>query len=491
MKTFFKMALVIASLSPFAIKADIASDLKDMISSAGERAGATIAFTSPASVNNGKLKGLNRTALDFGGLRIRTPIKNFNIVAFSPPNISAGCSGVDLTLGSFSFLSRDELIAMLRSIASNALMYGFGQAISAMCKDCWTGITTLQSKVQELNQMFRNTCTVGKCLNDENCVDQMVTDTTCLFSSGWTAEYDYAACQEKSKEDDKKGEIAASIKNNATGDEQLPFLYGNQTWEMLGEINVGDVEATVQPLRNIMALTMTGKDLLLNFLGTVVMKGKETVPYKAALSFDTLFYPGVAEADSILAKVISCAATPAETHAGKDYECMKPKRINFDPTTTNIQEIIAASLNRINIAVGGSIATNSAGLETLDVYLMNFIPPPINRAISSANLADKTAALIIIKSLKDVITTRIVYDFSKGIYSLTSDYTAAANETGLLSVTAKDIKVILKQMETSVKSYRIAHDKAQVEINKNPSYSMLLQKYSNDDIETLSNMTGN
>jgi hypothetical protein len=490
MKTFFKMALVIASLSPFAIKADIASDLKDMISSAGERSGATVAFTTPASVNNNQLKGLNRTALDFGGLRVRTPIKNFNIVAFSPPNISAGCSGVDLTLGSFSFLSRDELIAMLRSIASNALMYGFGQAISAMCKDCWTGITTLQSKVQQLNQMFRNTCTVGKCLNDENCVDQMVTDTTCLFSSGWTAESDYADCQKKSKEDDKKGEIAASIKNNATGDEQLPFLYGNQTWEMLKEINVGDIEATVQPLRNIMNLTMTGKDLVLNLLGTTVLQGKETVPYQPTLTFDTFFYPVVAEAGSALPKVLTCTGAGTETHGGNDYECMKPIRIDFDSDITNIQEIVAGSLGRISTAIGGGDGTNTVGLETLDIYLMNFIPPPINRAVSSANLSDKVAALLIIKSLKDVIASRFVYDFSKGIYSLVNDYTATANETGLLSATSEDISGFLHQMETSVKAYRIAHDKAELELNLNPSYSLLMAKYSTDNIESIANKAG-
>ena len=49
-----------------------------------------------------------RLGFDAGYLRFRAPINTYNIVNFSPPRIDAGCGGLDLYGGSFSFINAEQ-----------------------------------------------------------------------------------------------------------------------------------------------------------------------------------------------------------------------------------------------------------------------------------------------------------------------------------------------------------------------------------------------
>ena len=40
-----------------------------------------------------------------GGLSVRTPVRSFNVMAFDPPRVGAGCGGIDAYFGSFSMIS--------------------------------------------------------------------------------------------------------------------------------------------------------------------------------------------------------------------------------------------------------------------------------------------------------------------------------------------------------------------------------------------------
>ncbi len=53
-----------------------------------------------------------------------------------PPSFSAGCGGIDLFGGSFSFINMNQFVDLMRAVASNAAGYAFQLAINAMCPDC-------------------------------------------------------------------------------------------------------------------------------------------------------------------------------------------------------------------------------------------------------------------------------------------------------------------------------------------------------------------
>ncbi|MBU1664152.1 MAG: conjugal transfer protein TraH, partial [Gammaproteobacteria bacterium] len=96
-----------------------------------------------------------------GGVGVRMPVRNINLVAFDPPRFSAGCGGIDLYGGSFSFINADQLTALFRQIAANAAGALFKIAIDSINPQLGKIMEDFQSKLQQLNSMFKNTCAIA------------------------------------------------------------------------------------------------------------------------------------------------------------------------------------------------------------------------------------------------------------------------------------------------------------------------------------------
>ena len=65
----------------------------------------------------------NSGVISGGYVAVRTPIQDVNLISFSPPNIGAGCGGIDLFMGSFSFVNAQAFENLLRQIGQQALGY--------------------------------------------------------------------------------------------------------------------------------------------------------------------------------------------------------------------------------------------------------------------------------------------------------------------------------------------------------------------------------
>lgn len=98
----------------------------------------------------------------FGSFSARFPTQNFNIIAFDPPRLNAGCSGIDMYMGSFSFINAEQLKTMLRAFAQGAVGFAFKSAIRALCGSCAATLDDLQAITQRLNEMGKNTCALSK-----------------------------------------------------------------------------------------------------------------------------------------------------------------------------------------------------------------------------------------------------------------------------------------------------------------------------------------
>lgn len=60
-----------------------------------------------------------------GGLSMRTSKTSFNPVSMTPPSLTMSCSGIDAYLGSFSLISGEELVQLMKNIGSQAKAYAF------------------------------------------------------------------------------------------------------------------------------------------------------------------------------------------------------------------------------------------------------------------------------------------------------------------------------------------------------------------------------
>ena len=106
--------------------------------------------------------GQRRGAFSGGSFVARNRIMNESLWSVVPPSFEAGCGGIDLFAGSFSFISGAQFQQLLRSIAANAPGYAFQVALENMCPDCMRQLSDLQKKLQALNQGFANSCQLAK-----------------------------------------------------------------------------------------------------------------------------------------------------------------------------------------------------------------------------------------------------------------------------------------------------------------------------------------
>ncbi len=103
-----------------------------------------------------------RGVISGGAFHARTRINETNLAGFVPPEFSAGCGGIDLYGGSFSFINSEQFNKLIRDIAGNASGYLLGLAISAMNEKAYQHIEALQEKIMHLNSLFSNSCQMGQ-----------------------------------------------------------------------------------------------------------------------------------------------------------------------------------------------------------------------------------------------------------------------------------------------------------------------------------------
>lgn len=97
-----------------------------------------------------------------GSAFVRIPKNTYNLASLTPPSVSAGCGGIDLYMGGFSFINKEQFVAMAKNIGSNALGYGFKLAIQNLCPTCDNVMQALQSTSQAINRMNIDSCEAAK-----------------------------------------------------------------------------------------------------------------------------------------------------------------------------------------------------------------------------------------------------------------------------------------------------------------------------------------
>jgi len=115
----------------------------------------------------GAYQTASRGMLDGGSVYLRTPDMTIHPITFQPPTINAGCHGLDLRGGSISFISAQQFIDALRSIASAAPSYAFSQALAGMCPQCFQIIKDLQNDMQMANGWALNSCRAAEAIVDK------------------------------------------------------------------------------------------------------------------------------------------------------------------------------------------------------------------------------------------------------------------------------------------------------------------------------------
>lgn len=124
-------------------------------------------FNSMANVSKpGVYDGIRRGVISGGEVTVKNRIVNQNILTFVPPSWEAGCGGINLFTGSFSYINSEQLIQLMRSIASNAAGLAFKLALDSMSSLIGMNVSDFLSQVEEMNRFFSNSCYAAQQIVD-------------------------------------------------------------------------------------------------------------------------------------------------------------------------------------------------------------------------------------------------------------------------------------------------------------------------------------
>lgn len=144
------LALAIALAAPLSASANMEQQVNQMF-------GQLINITGPGSYQTA-----TRGVVSGGGVVLRNRISTSNLISITAPSAKGGCGGINLYTGSFSFINGEEFVALMRNVASNAVGivsgFAFDAALEYMDPSTANIIRNLANKIQQLNQMFSNSC---------------------------------------------------------------------------------------------------------------------------------------------------------------------------------------------------------------------------------------------------------------------------------------------------------------------------------------------
>ncbi len=119
--------------------------------------------TTMSNITNPKaFETATRGVVSGGSIAVRNKIFNNQLISFVPPSFTASCNGIDMFLGSFSFINADEIVQMFRSIAANALGFLFQLALATVSALIGDLIQKFADVVREINNLVSDSCNMAQ-----------------------------------------------------------------------------------------------------------------------------------------------------------------------------------------------------------------------------------------------------------------------------------------------------------------------------------------
>jgi conjugative transfer pilus assembly protein TraH len=149
MNTKIAASILITTLLPCSIFANVNQDLNNFFNSLGYTSNVTDA---------GAYKGQTAGLYTGGSIFARNSVRNTQVASVQLPSYRAGCGGIDLFTGGFSFINSDNLVQTMENIGNNAVSFAFLLALESMAPVVESTTVILQDWAQKINASNVNSC---------------------------------------------------------------------------------------------------------------------------------------------------------------------------------------------------------------------------------------------------------------------------------------------------------------------------------------------
>jgi conjugative transfer pilus assembly protein TraH len=362
----------------------------------------------------GAFRGQAMNLYTGGSLMMRAPGRNYPLATVQLPSLRAGCGGIDIYGGAFSFINKQQFIALLQNIGANAVGYAFKLALQSISPDIDKLLTELQDQINKINAMNINSCEAAQALvngvvgeYDNSVMSGCANISQYLGSVSDRAEARLTCASNAPAVVKTAANSADPNVRNAT------FVKGNVTWLALNQVGG--------------SISRQEKELIMSVIGTVILHppaddGSGATPRYAEPTIvglrDLLLGRGASATEGNVDIEVYVCDEPAE--------CLNPSRttVSAKPFT----RLVAERLRRMS----DNIATRSPQAPA-DIGFVNNTTEPVYKMLSVANaVPGSSTAETLIETYKDVIALDYADTFlNRAIRQALSALSQALKRTGM------------------------------------------------------------
>lgn len=380
------LLLVIPSFL-FADKEQLKRDLKKFLDK----------YNSGSSVESPKLyKGQMAGYATAGSVSTRNRVFNRKPLTFTPPSYSAGCAGIDAHMGSFSYISREELVDAMKDIASNAASYAFLLTMKSVSPQSEDVMRWLQEQSNQMNAMNINSCELA---------EQAV-------SSVWP------------KMEGSRQHICRSMKSQSGGlasyarsrsecayDEEMS-VDGNSGDAMVDSYNLAWNVIKKDPF---LATQPQFAELFMSITGTVIIDEKGVPTHYPSKVNDQNFMKSLFKGGTLECYLCSNEKRDSSFDLKQIFnqsnQCLEIREGEKDFSVTgSFYHEIKGRLENIQISL-----TNNTELEAADKEILMKTRLPIGRIICALTAYHRGRSPIEIATLAEIVTIDVVCQYLKDV----------------------------------------------------------------------------
>ncbi len=243
----FHSLLLLTCLLSFSSQADVGSDMDNFFNDMGYNSN----VTSPG-VYEGQAAGYYTG----GQLFIRAPSRNYQLASAQAPGYRAGCSGVDLYGGGFSYVNSDQLVAALRNVGQNAVSYAFMLGLRVISPQISNVMEWIKEKADMINKLNINSCEAAADLVGGFMGIDAKENSQCIltrYGNGDTMEDARQACGAGGE---RNSTLASSNLNH------MAFTRGNIAWRVMWKnLFLRSDTRLMEMMMNLSGTVILNKDL--------------------------------------------------------------------------------------------------------------------------------------------------------------------------------------------------------------------------------------
>ncbi len=361
-----------------------------------------------------------------GGGAIRTGVYDINPIHTSLPNISAGCGGIDYTLGGINIASKAEMKAALQSIASNGVGYAFLLSIETVSPVMASTMKQIQTWANQLNAINVNSCELAsgmvqgmwpKSQRASSYICEHASTNNPLFK-------DLVEAKHGCRDDRSKQEVA--IQKIQKGNKDVLVGNYNIAWKALEKFSLDD----------------DTKNLFMNLTGTIVVY---EMPLNPAESKKVSVFPPQYK------KAVDLLRFGGQIDKG--YKIADNQLdVRIDPLIIKTETAWKSKIYKTLLSLQEKVLLEKAGqdisLSEDEKSLMNTTTFPIGTLIALMSQYNGKGAVVSLDRYSDIIAFERVIKFSEDVVR---DTLSQAEALRSIQVSGYELDEYIKQVSLVLK----------------------------------------